>query len=72
MDEVHTLLSMHSKNVLVNNLVTVVNLRDYPSHANSKNAVLIKYLMDAAEVYSGAVTPTTYTTTAFFQLPWEG
>jgi len=29
-----------------------------------------KYLMDTAEVYSGAVPPTT--TTAFFQLPWEG
>ena len=30
-------------------------MRNYPSHANSKNAVLVKYLMDAGEVYSSAV-----------------
>jgi len=29
--------------VLANNMV--LWLRDYPSHANSKNAVLVKYLM---------------------------
>ena len=38
-------LTIHGKNqiVLANNLVTMV--ADYPSHDNSKNAVLVKYLM---------------------------
>jgi len=41
--------------LLFQQTIWLLQLHDYPSHANSNNAVVVNYLVEASEVYSTAV-----------------